>query len=176
LWLANKMISDIQGLMPSAWILWQGIDNHISSEGYMGNQDFGMPDLERGYWGLTVVDHDNQQIHLTKKYYAFGQLSRYIRPGYCILNPEAQGILAAYSQEEQKLVIVAVNAEETDREVGFSLTDFCYSGGTAQVIRTSQSENWAVLPELAVQQDMLRAALAPYSVTTFVIENVTVQP
>ena len=176
LWLANKMISDIQGLMPSAWILWQGIDNHISSEGYMGNQDFGMPDLERGYWGLTVVDHDNQQIHLTKKYYAFGQLSRYIRPGYCILNPEAQGILAAYSQEEQKLVIVAVNAEETDREVGFSLTDFCYSGGTAQVIRTSQSENWAVLPELAVQKDMLRAALAPYSVTTFVIENVTVQP
>jgi hypothetical protein len=44
------------------------------------------------------------------------------------------------------------------------------------VIRTSQSENWAVLPELAVQQDMLRAALAPYSVTTFVIENVTVRP
>lgn len=34
--------------------------------------------------------HPNEQeIHLTKKYYAFGQLSRYIRPGYCILNTEA---------------------------------------------------------------------------------------
>ena len=172
LWLANKMISDIQGLMPSAWILWQGIDNHISSEGYMGNQDFGMPDLSRGYWGLTVVDHDHETIHLTKKYYAFGQLSRYIRPGYSIINTEAQGILAAYSAEEQKLVIVAINTDETELQVGFSLEGFRYDGGTAQAIRTSQSENWASLPGLAVQKDMLRASLAPYSVTTFVIENV----
>ena len=50
---------------------------------------------------------------------------------------------------------------------------FCYDGGMAEVIRTSQSENWAVLPPLAVQKDMLRTTLAPYSVTTFVIENVT---
>jgi hypothetical protein len=173
LWLANKMISDIQGLMPSAWILWQGIDNHVSTEGYMGNQDFGMPDLGRGYWGLTVVDHDNEEIYLTKKYYAFGQLSRYIRPGYRILANKDYGVLVAYSEEEQKLVIVAVNTEEADREVGFSLEGFRYDGGTAQVIRTSQEENWAILPEIPAQEDMLRATLAPYSVTTFVVDNVT---
>ena len=173
LWLANKMISDIQGLMPSAWILWQGIDNHISGEGYMGNQDSGMPNLERGYWGLTVVDHDKEEILLTKKYYAFGQLSRYIRPGYSIINTEAYGTLAAYSEEENKLVIVIINVEETEREVGFSLESFRYDGGMADVIRTSQSENWAKLPQIAVQKDMLRATLTPYSVTTFVIENVT---
>ena len=175
LWLANKMISDIQSLMPSAWILWQGIDNHISSEGYMGNQDFGMPDLSRGYWGLTVVDHDKQEIYLTKKYYAFGQLSRYIRPGYRILTTAAKGILAAYSDEEQRLVIAAVNVEETDVEAGFSLAGFSYGGGTAQVIRTSGNENWAQLPGIPVQQDMLRCVLAPYSVTTFVIDNVTLE-
>ena len=175
LWLANKMISDIQSLMPSAWILWQGIDNHISSQGYMGNQDSGAPDLSRGYWGLTVVDHDKEEIYLTKKYYAFGQLSRYIRPGYRILSTTQSGMLVAYSQQEQKLVIVAVNAEETDVQVGFSLADFCYDGGTAQVIRTSPEENWARLPEISVQKDMLRAALAPYSITTFIVENVTVK-
>ena len=175
LWLANKMISDIQGLRPSAWILWQGIDNHISSEGYMGNQDSGMPDLSRGYWGLTVVDHDKEEIRLTKKYYAFGQLSRYIRPGYRILGTTEKGVLAAYSEEEKKLVIVAVNAEEADLEVGFSLAGFRYSGGSAQVIRTSQEENWAQLSEIAVQRDMLRTTLAPYSITTFVIEDVTIE-
>ena len=172
LWLANKMISDIQGLMPSAWILWQGIDNHISSEGYMGNRDFGMPDLSRGYWGLTVVDHDNEEIHLTKKYYAFGQLSRYIRPGYRILTTAENGVLAAYSDEEKKLVIVVVNAEDADFEVGFSLDGFRYDGGTAEVIRTSKDENWVVLPEIPVQTDMLRATLAPYSITTFVVNNI----
>ena len=175
LWLANKMISDIQGLMPSAWILWQGIDNHISTEGYMGNQDSGMPNLSSGYWGLTVVDHDKEAIVLTKKYYAFGQLSRYIRPGYYIINTEAQGILAAYSAEEQKLVIVAINTEETQRQVGFSLERFGYSGGTAEVIRTSQNENWASLPALAAQKDMLRATLTPHSITTFILDNVTLQ-
>lgn len=174
LWLANKMISDIQGMMPSAWILWQGIDNHISSEGYMGNQDFGMPDLSRGYWGLTVVDHDNEEIYLTKKYYAFGQLSRYIRPGYRILTTTGAGVLTAYSPEEQKLVIVAVNQNEKDVEVGFSMEGFLYGGGTAEVIRTSLNENWASLPAIAVQQDMLRATLAPYSVTTFVVDNVSI--
>lgn len=172
LWLANKMISDIQSLMPSAWILWQGIDNHISSEGYMGNQDSGAPDLSRGYWGLTVVDHDKEEIILTKKYYAFGQLSRYIRPGYRILTTTQKGVLAAYSDEEQKLVIVAVNDEETDVQVGFSLAGFRFDGGTAQVIRTSQNENWAELPRIPVQKDLLRATLAPYSITTFVVENV----
>ena len=175
LWLANKMISDIQSLMPSAWILWQGIDNHISSEGYMGNQDSGMPNLSSGYWGLTVVDHDNQQILLTKKYYAFGQLSRYIRPGYQILTTTASGVLAAYSQEEQKLVIVAINTEGKETEVGFSLADFVYGGGMAEVIRTSQDENWAQLPGIPVQQDMLRTTLAPYSITTFVIEHVNLR-
>ena len=173
LWLANKMISDIQSLMPSAWILWQGIDNHISVDGYMGNQDFGMPDLSRGYWGLTVVDHDKQEILLTKKYYAFGQLSRYIRPGYQILTTTDQGILAAYSQEDHRLVIVAVNVEETDVEAGFSLAGFRFDGGTAQVIRTSGKENWAQLPEIPVQADMLRATLAPYSITTFLFDNIT---
>ena len=172
LWLATKMISDIQGLMPSAWILWQGIDNHISSEGYMGNQDSGAPDLSRGYWGLTVVDHDNEEIILTKKYYAFGQLSRYIRPGYRILTTTETGVLAAYSDGEQKLVIVVVNDEETDVEVGFSLDGFRYEGGAAAVIRTSLNENWASLPEIAVQTDMLRTTLTPYSITTFVIDHV----
>ena len=172
LWLANKIISDIQGLMPSAWILWQGIDNHVSSEGYMGNQDSGMPDLSRGYWGLTVVDHDNEEIILTKKYYAFGQFSRYIRPGYRILTTTQRGVLAAYSDEEQKLVVVVINEEAAEVEAGFSLDGFLYDGGVAEVIRTSLNENWAQLPQIAVQSDMLRAVLAPNSITTFVVSNV----
>ena len=83
-------------------------------------------------------------------------------------------MLAAYSDEEKKLVIVAVNVEETDVEIGFCLEAFRYAGGTAEVIRTSQTENWAELPEIPVQKDMLRTTLAPYSVTTFVVNNITI--
>lgn len=83
-------------------------------------------------------------------------------------------VLTACSEEEKKLVIVAVNTEETDFAVRFSLEGFRYDGGTAQVIRTSQDENWAALPTIPVRKDMLRTTLAPYSITTFVIDNVTI--
>lgn len=55
LWLANKIISDINGLLPAAWVLWQVIDSHISSYGYMGNKDSGKPDYTGGYWGLATA-------------------------------------------------------------------------------------------------------------------------
>ena len=89
-----------------------------------------------------------------------------------ILTTTDQGILAAYSEEEHRLVIVAVNVEETAVEAGFSLAGFRFDGGTAQVIRTSADENWAQLPEISVQSDMLRCDLAPYSITTFLIDNI----
>ena len=68
---------------------------------------------------------------------------------------------------------VIVNTDESEIQVGFPLDGFCYGGGMAQVIRTSLNENWAQLPDIPVQQDMLRATLAPYSVTTFIVEHVT---
>ena len=81
-------------------------------------------------------------------------------------------MLAAYSDEEQKLVVVVINEEAAEVEAGFSLDGFLYDGGVAEVIRTSLNENWAQLPQIAVQSDMLRAVLAPNSITTFVVSNV----
>ena len=60
LWLARQIINDMNGMEPSAWILWQVIDNHICADGYMGKQDSGMDDTSRGYWGTVVADHDKE--------------------------------------------------------------------------------------------------------------------
>ena len=85
LWLANRIITDLNLLRASSWVIWQLIDNHISKDGYNGKQDKGMVNLNGGYWGVAVADHDKNEIILTQKYYAFGQFSRYIRPGYTII-------------------------------------------------------------------------------------------
>ena len=45
-----------------------------------------MPDMSKGFWGVAVADHDNEEIILSQKYYAFGQFSRYIRPGDTIIH------------------------------------------------------------------------------------------
>lgn len=175
LWLAERMTIDCNGLNSSAWILWQAIDNHISSKGYNGNKDSGMPNINNGFWGLAVADHDNNNIILTKKYYAFGQFSRYIRPGYIMLK-SSNSTLAAYDTENDRLVIVATNTSGSADETYFDLSQFSSVGDKAQVIRTSgdvnTGENWKELSPVPVGSDGFNVSLAPNSVTTFIVDNV----
>lgn len=178
LYIAKHIISDTLYLSPSAWVMWQVADNHISSEGYNGKQDFGMVDLNKGYWGATVVDHDNQKIIVTQKYYAIGQFTRYIRPGDTLIHTDANS-LAAYNAEKQQLVIVAVNGQEEDVEHFFDLSQFKTIGKTAQQIRTSGSladgEHWAQLEDIKMDKTGLFTSLKANSVTTFIIEGVTLE-
>ena len=70
LWLAQRITEDLNGLTPSAWILWQVIDSHICRDGYLGRRDSGMVNTSGGCWGTAVADHDQQELILTMKYYA----------------------------------------------------------------------------------------------------------
>ncbi len=175
LWLGRKIISDMNALTPSAWVMWQVIDNHISAGGYNGNRDSGMVDVNRGYWGLAVADHDRETIVLTQKYYGLGQFTRYIRPGSTLIAC-GDDALAAYDPAAKELVIVAVNASAREREVTFDLSGFDAVGSSARVIRTSggmaDGEHWAALPDLPLSGKALTAALRGNAITTFVIGGV----
>lgn len=175
LWLGQKIISDINALMPSAWVLWQVIDKHISEDGYKGRQDSGMIDVTQGFWGTAVADHDKDSIILTQKYYAFGQFSRYIRPGYTLINC-GNDALAAYDKESNTLVIVAVNTSGNDKNVNFDLSMFKSIGLKAKVVRTSgtinDGEQWAELKDVYTYENGLVASLKANSITTYIIENV----
>ena len=175
LWLAQRIILDLNGLRPSSWILWQVIDNHISKDGYDGKQDSGMVDLNNGYWGVAVADHDNQEIILTQKYYVFGQFSRYIRPGYTIISCTDNSV-AAYDNEGKKLVIVITNTAGTDKTVDFNLSNFSKVGKNVRVIRTSGSvsngEKWAELEPIVPYGMGFNAVLKSNSVTTYIVDDV----
>ncbi|MBQ9897914.1 MAG: discoidin domain-containing protein [Ruminococcus sp.] len=171
LWLAGRITDDCNGLNASAWILWQVIDKHICAAGYKGRQDSGMPDISAGFWGTAVADHDNDTIILTKKYYCFGQYSRYIRPGMTMLN-SASNTMAAFDKENGQLVLVAYNTSGSASDMTFDLTQFDSVGASAQAIRTSSTENWANAGTTAINGKMLNVSLAPNSVTTFIIDGV----
>lgn len=172
LWLANRITLDVNELNASAWILWQVIDNHISSKGMNGNKDSGMPNTKGGYWGVAVADHDKDDIILTKKYYAFGQYSRYIRPGMTMLK-SSDSTVAAYDPENEQLVLVAVNDSGSKSDIRFDLSGFGSVGRSAQVIRTSANENWANAGNISTSGNSLNATLAANSITTFIIDGVT---
>ena len=175
LWLAREIMTDLNEMTPSAWILWQVIDNHICRNGYLGRKDSGMINPQGGYWGVAVADHDQGRLILTMKYYVFGQFTRYIRPGCRLIRVKGDTV-AAEDPLNHRLVIVAMNAGETRREVQVDLSAFGESippETEVQAIRTSGSmadgEHWTELPSGKTDGSGFSASLAPYSVTTFLI-------
>ncbi len=171
LWLGRRIIADFSDLNPSAWILWQVIDSHISSEGYLGRRDSGMPDLSGGYWGTAAADHDRGEIILTQKYYALGQFTRYIRPGMRLFACGEDVLCAAGGS---RLILVCVNPGP-ERALRADLTFLGGAAGEVAVVRTSGSmaegEHWTELDPLTADGNGFDAVLAPASVTTFIIEG-----
>ncbi len=175
LWFSQKVIHDLNALYPSAWIMWQTIDSHISKDGYNGNPDRGMVDTNGGYWGLAVADHDNGKVLLTQKYYAIGQFSRYIRPGMTIINCD-DSTLAAYDKVNERAVIVAVNGTAYPKPTRFVLKGFVDGGHEVKSVRTcgdiENGEHWKRLPDIKAEPHGFSAKLKANSVTTFILDGV----
>ena len=177
LFFAEKVVTDINGLTPSAWIMWQLVDNHVCKAGLNGIRDSGMVDPMGGYWGVAVADHDKEKIILTKKYYAYGQFTRYIRPGFTIIAC-SDNAAAAVDKNTGELVIVAVNTEDKDTVRHFDLSGFESVGKNVRIIRTSgdmeTGENWAELEPVETIGKSFRAVMKAYSVTTYILDGVCV--
>jgi len=171
LWLSERITADCNGLNASAWILWQVIDKHVCAAGYNGKQDSGMVDMTKGFWGTAVADHDKDTIVLSKKYYCFGQYTRYIRPGMTMLKSSGN-TMAAFDEENGKVVIVSYNTSSGKADMNYNLTQFSKCGSSAKAIRTSQTEDWADAGSFAVNNGVLSVSLEPNSVTTFIIDDV----
>ncbi|MBQ7116909.1 MAG: hypothetical protein IJN88_01715 [Clostridia bacterium] len=172
LWLAEKIIEDMYILKPSAWVIWQIVASYISQKDYLGRRDMPcMFDLNKGYWGCAVAEMDSEEYILTQKYYAFGQFSRYIRPGMKILLTDKRS-LCAYDEKAERLIIVAVNPKEKDTEAEFvfdNLPDFT----SVEAVRTSggikDGEHWAEALCDGLGKKSLKALLKANSVTTFIL-------
>ncbi len=177
LWIAEKIISDMNALSPSAWVMWQVIDNHICEEGYNGNKDTGMVGLQGGFWGAAVANHDLEMIVLTQKYYAIGQFTRYIRPGSTIIHCDG-GSIAAYDSKKNELVIVVVNNNVNNIYCEMDLSEFESVGDKVSVVRTSggilKGENWTELEDISMDGKGFVAELKSNSITTYIIGDVTV--
>ena len=175
LWLAEKIITDIQALEPSAWVLWQVIDTHISKDGYMGRRDGGPLRTQGGYWGTACANHDTGEILLTQKYYAFGQFSRYIRPGaQLILCPTERrsGVKALAAKDKKTLTLVCTNTTSEPKEVEFNTEGLKLKGQVRQIRTSGQfsdGEHWAETTLSKVNGSTLDVTLAPNSVTTFIV-------
>lgn len=178
LWLGHKIIEDLGTLRADAWVIWQIVAAYISKKEYKGRRDMpAAPDLNEGYWGTAFADTDREGIILTQKYYAFGQFSRFMRPG-CIMIKVDRDTLACYDDKKQSLSVVCLNRTNSDLDISLSFRGFFIPEGKAYGVRTSGSissgEHWTQISCNNVKSGVLSEYLKANSITTFVFNNVKI--
>jgi O-glycosyl hydrolase len=176
LWLSEKIIEDMNTIKPSAWVIWQIVAAYISRvPDEKGRLDMpGMPDLTNGFWGTAFADIDKEEIYLTQKYYAFGQFSKFIRPGMTIVHTDKKS-LAAYDKATGRLVLVCVNTKAQGEDINAFFHTFGEEMRKITPIRTSgdikDGEHWAEIESFNAQTEF-SYTLKGNSVTTFIIDKI----
>ncbi len=177
---AKRINQNLYKLQPSAWIMWQAIGSYCDKETYEGNKDpdsLNQSELDtNGFWGVSYADMNEEKVVLTKKYYVYGQYTRYINPGDYMIVGDANTAIA-YNDEKDELKIVVSNFKNEAVEKAYAFTGFDVTEGQVEVIRTSgdmsTGENWASVTDEVITADSngFTATLKPNSVTTFIVKN-----
>jgi O-glycosyl hydrolase len=132
--LAQQIVTDIHSMEPRAWVLWQAIENRSSDPKNSSN------------WGLIKADFSNLErpaYQLTKKYWAFANFTRFIRPGYRFLNSDHPDALVAEDPATNEVVIVAVNPGIVSRTLDIRLPDPHRGRSTCKTYVTQANDNLA---------------------------------
>ncbi|MBV9867802.1 MAG: RICIN domain-containing protein [Abitibacteriaceae bacterium] len=154
--MSGRILEDISGLHPSAWVYWQVVDS-------------------AGGWGFLknpLHDATTTAYTVNKKYYVMGNYSKFIRPGYRFIAINDPHSLAAYDARSRRLIIVTTNREDRDTEVTYDLRQFTRLGRSVTAYRTSPTEDLAQLPPIAITGQEFHAVARAKSVTTYVIRKV----
>ncbi|WP_159457836.1 glycoside hydrolase [Virgibacillus dakarensis] len=168
--LSERITSDVQKLEPEAWVLWQAIEDEVNMN----------PEHENGNWGLIQVEFDpddfgNVKIYKNKKYYAMGNYSKFIRPGYQVINANSENTLAAINKEDKSIVMVYTNSSSEAKEINFDLSgfDIIKEGAKATPYVTSATENLEKKTNIGIANQKLSTVVQPQSITTFVVSGVS---
>jgi galactan endo-1,6-beta-galactosidase len=173
--LAEEIIRDLNELRPSAWIYWQPVE----------------PDVPEFGWGLInanyIDTHDRPSplktlfVRVNRKFFVLGQFTRYLRPGYHLIEIKDPRSIAAYDPISRRLVIVKVTGDAAE-QIRFDLSKFSSVADTIQVFATTTTPGGSVpdwmqhsetlrLTSVA-EQTFIQTSLYPKSVYTLVIQGV----
>jgi len=155
--MALRIITDIKEMKCEAWIDWQ-----IAGDG-------------SPVWGLLVGKYSDPSNPISKafSYHVRSQFSRFIKPGYSIIDYDRGDVLPALSPDNKELVLVVVNYSNKDSVANFDLSAFQTVGTSIQRYRSRQVnpslyENCTKIPVTITGKSLTYTSPA-YSVTTFVI-------
>lgn len=173
--MAQTIIDDLKQLRPSAWVYWQPVE----------------PDLPGYGWGLInahyIDTHDQPSpektplVRVNRKFYVYGQFTRYLRPGFRLIGIEDPTSIAGYDRVSRKLVVVKVTGDRRET-IHLDVSNFPPAGDSAQLIATTTQAGGG-LPDWRQHfervkvvnrrdQKLITAHLYPKSIYTLVVEDI----
>ena len=176
--LAERIILDMNGMQPAAWVMWDIVDKHRDSsfttpDGTKSEANTTLGATE-SLWGVGMGNHDTQTLELANKYYFFGQFTRYINPGDTII-ASSSNTLAAYNKKTGDIKIVALNTSGSDMPYTFDLSAFDKIGTGVKEIRTNNAtgtsaEHWKeISDEATLSGKSINTTLKAGTLTTYVV-------
>jgi O-glycosyl hydrolase len=158
--LSRRIIGDFREMdRLEAWVIWQ-----VMSTSHFNHT-----------WACMLANFATREPGYTfrPQYHAFRQFTAFIRPGSYMVDSGETNALAAYHPGQQRLTIVALNESTGVDQMSFDLGAFENLPADVQATMTTRTQSFFQRPDLPINNETLTAALAPQSVTTFVIDGVT---
>src|SRR5258708_6676212 len=120
-------------------------------------------------------------VRVNRKFYVYGQFTRYLRRGYQLIGIDEPNSIAAYDRGSNKLVIVKVSGDAPE-SAQLDVSNFSVVGDTVQLIATTTAPgagapDWkqhteAVKIERRGDRKLIAVHLHPKSIYTLVIEAI----
>ena len=162
---AGAITRDLREMRPDAWVLWQPLVN----EQYCIWWKFSYGLIHADYTGGT------ETWDITRKYYGYGQFTRFIRPGYRMIGIDAEDAVGFLDRPTGRLVVVAHNPGPDPRTRHYDLSSFMTVAARAEAHRTSATEALATLPPVSTRGKRLVVVEPPESISTYVVRGVSYQ-
>ena len=139
----------------NSWSYWYGIRR---------TDKLGTQNAE----SLLDFSDTTKEIQCSREYYALGQFSKFMRPGYIrvasySLNPDIT-VASAVNPETGKIVTTVIN--NSDSDLTTKITGF--SSNSASTYRSGEGEDIAKLSDVAIANGIAEVTLKAKTVTTFV--------
>jgi len=168
--MAQRIIDDLRELEPSAWVLWQPVEDakNMVAEGNL-------------QWGAIHVPFDctatdtltTCPIKTNTKYDTIRNFTHYIHPGDRVVKVNDTNSVAAIAKGGQAATVVHTNATKTARAVTLDLSKFSYLGPWATVtpVVTSASGKLVQGKQTKIDGNQVTYTVPAESVTTFLLKG-----
>ncbi|WP_189668499.1 RICIN domain-containing protein [Promicromonospora soli] len=165
--IAERITSDLRELEPTAWVLWQPIED---------------VDVATSNWGSIHVPFSCPSnatlttcpIKTNSKFDTIRNFTHYIRPGDRLIGTNDASTTAAVNAAGTQLKVVYVNSSTSAQTVRLDLSRFgAVSGASVTAVRTSSAGRLVESAPVSFSGTTVDQSVPARSVTTFVVDGVS---